>query len=416
MATGFSGAKGVSRANACAGGANSRAEQQSFRNTRIDNGLMAKNIIVCCDGTGNQFGRENSNVVKLFQILDRTDLNRQIAFYDPGVGTLPAPEALSLMTKKLTWWFGLAFGHGIKRNVSEAYEYLMRYYEPGDKVYLFGFSRGSYTARVLAGMLYKCGLLERGAENHISYAYDLFRKAKNDTLARQFKKTFARPCPIHFAGLWDTVSTVGWVYNPTSFPFTARNPDIRCFRHAISVDERRTHFRTNLLFPESDQDCKQVWFAGVHADVGGSYVEEESALSKIPLQWMASEAAKAGLLIDKQQFGMIVLGNGGYYQPPSASGIQHDQLRMFGWRIVEHLPRRYVKTVRIPATPDRPGEYQRQVEWAWAPFSGFYRSRPIQEDAVVHQSVLDRMDDPALGYKPGNMPLKYQVEPYSGPV
>src|SRR4051812_45760522 len=108
---------------------------------------MPKNIIICCDGTGNEFGTENSNVVKLYKTLVCNE--SQIAYYHPGVGTMGARSALTRAGK---WWtnvIGKAFGYGISDNVADAYQFLMRYFEPGDKVYVFGFSRGAYTARSL---------------------------------------------------------------------------------------------------------------------------------------------------------------------------------------------------------------------------------------------------------------------------
>jgi uncharacterized protein (DUF2235 family) len=100
----------------------------------------------------------------------------------------------------------------------------------------------------------------------------------------------------------DTVSSVGWIYNAIDLPFTAKNPDIRTVRHAVSIDERRAFFCQNLFVKASaDQDIEQVWFAGVHSDVGGGYLEAESGLSNLGLQWILCEAELAGLKIDPQR-------------------------------------------------------------------------------------------------------------------
>jgi len=360
---------------------------------------MPKNIVICCDGTGNEFGPTNSNVVKLFQMLRRAP-DEQAAFYDPGVGTMAAPEAISKFMKKITWIFGLAFGFGLKRNVCEAYAYLVEYYRPDDRVFLFGFSRGAYTARTLAAMLHKCGLLERGADNQIPYAFRMFRQKTNFAVAAGFKKTFARPCSVHFVGVWDTVSTVGWVYNPVTFPFTARNPSIAVFRHAISIDERRTHFRTNLFRAEAEQDCKQVWFAGVHADIGGSYPEPESGLAKLTLQWMLREAQAHGLLVDQKRSEEILLGTGKEGEAkPDPGAMQHDELQRLGWRIVEHLPRRYIDMRAEP-----PG-----ATWTWSPIFGFYRPRFIAEKSCLHESVF-RRKSVKPDYQPPNLPQGFTLE------
>lgn len=360
---------------------------------------MPKNIVICCDGTGNAFGEHNSNVVKLLQVAERA-IENQVVFYDPGVGTMEAPEALFRATKKLTWWFGLGFGMGLRRNVGEAYAYLMEHYEEGDKVFLFGFSRGAYTARVLAGMLHKVGLLEKGSMHHVPYAFQIYREGHNFKVAAGFKKTFGRRCPIHFLGVWDTVSTVGWIYNPVTHPYTAVNRSIKIFRHAISIDERRTHFRTNLFFPLKGQDCKQVWFAGVHADIGGGYKEAESGLAKLALEWMLREGQGAGLLVNEaRKAHMLPATSGPKYVKADPEAAQHDQLRNWPWRLIEHLPRRYIDlSAGIPVT-----------KWRWAPIRGFYWSRPMPSCALLHSSVLERLRLVST-YKPNNLAQNYIVE------
>src|SRR5437870_1757653 len=207
---------------------------------------MAKNIVICCDGTGNQFGEQNSNVVKLYQTL--VSNASQIPYYHPGVGTMGTRNALTSIGK---WWtrkIGLAFGYGISENIADAYQFLMREFEPGDSVYVFGFSRGAYTARALCGMLHIVGLLTEGNEALIPYAIRMIkRKGIDFKVAGEFKKTFSRDCRPHFVGVWDTVSSVGWVYNAVHFPFTraTKNPDFHIVRHAVSIDERRAFFRQN---------------------------------------------------------------------------------------------------------------------------------------------------------------------------
>ncbi|HZC82291.1 MAG TPA: DUF2235 domain-containing protein, partial [Nitrospiraceae bacterium] len=225
---------------------------------------MPRNYVICCDGTNNQFGIENTSVVRLTQVLLR-DPSRQRLYYDPGVGTLPEPGALTSIGKTLSKWYGLAFGTGLTWKVQQAYSYLMDFWEPGDDVYLFGFSRGAYTARVLAGMLHTLGLLPRGNYNLVPYAMRLYKsvrglqestKSSGGTsywkLCDDFRWTFSRPTfkedverrfRVHFLGLWDTVSSVGWVWNPPSFPYTTHNESIDVIRHAVAVDERRWFFR-----------------------------------------------------------------------------------------------------------------------------------------------------------------------------
>lgn len=300
-----------------------------------------RNIIVCCDGTNNQFGAENTNVVRLIQVLDRSP-GKQRLYYDPGVGTLPEPGVVTWLGKKISDIFGLAFGAGLTWKVQEAYTYLMRVWQPGDDVYLFGFSRGAYSARVLAGLLHAVGLLPRGNENLVPYAMRLYQGVRNERqatnamqgqwaqLCNDFRWTFSRQAfdgddarhfPVHFLGLWDTVSSVGWVWDPLRFPFTASNPSVATIRHAVSLDERRWFFRQNLIKhvaepvtkTKGDQNLEEHWFPGVHCDVGGGYPnlvtknpETYSSLWRAAFDWMLEEARKAGLLIDESRLKQVL--------------------------------------------------------------------------------------------------------------
>ena len=161
----------------------------------------AKNIIICLDGTGNQFGEDLSNIVKLFRMLER-EPGKQIAYYDPGVGTMGDPSYKTAIARKVNKVMGLAFGQGLMKNMLEAYTFLMDNYEDGDRVYLFGFSRGAYTARALAAFIRDCGLFEKGAKNLLPYAMSFFLKqAPSDKAGEEkfykilsrFRSTYARP-------------------------------------------------------------------------------------------------------------------------------------------------------------------------------------------------------------------------------
>ena len=139
---------------------------------------MAKNIVICCDGTGNEFGQSNSNVVKLYKVLTRSDV--QITYYHPGVGTMGSRNALTRFGRWWTRLIGLAFGYGISDNVADAYQFLMRNFQTDDSVYIFGFSRGAYTARALCGMLRIVGLLTQGNEGLIPYAIRMMKQKHID--------------------------------------------------------------------------------------------------------------------------------------------------------------------------------------------------------------------------------------------
>jgi uncharacterized protein (DUF2235 family) len=359
---------------------------------------MSKNIVVCCDGTGNEFGAENSNVIKLYQALV-CDAS-QIAYYHPGVGTMGARSALTRLGK---WWtkvIGLAFGYGISDNVADAYQFLMRTFQPGDRVYVFGFSRGAYTARSLCGMLHGVGLLTVGNEGLIPYAIRMVKRRRIDfNVLRDFKQTFSRECKPHFVGVWDTVSSVGWVYNAVRFAYTnaSSNPDLRKVRHAVSIDERRAFFRQNLFGSPKDptQDVKEVWFAGVHSDVGGSYPENQSQLSKIALRWMLCEAELESLSVDLTRKANILGAQPPNVAPDPTTRNQHESLRGWWW-IAEFWPK-----VAHKQQPDH--------TWKRILRINLGRRRFISPNPLVHESVEVRLRDTTLGYRPKNLPTNRQT-------
>jgi uncharacterized protein (DUF2235 family) len=363
---------------------------------------MPRNFVLCCDGTDNQFGPQNTSVVRLAQVVER-DPHTQLLYYDPGVGTLPEPGVFTRVGKRISELFGLAFGAGLAGKVEEAYSYLMDFWEPGDRVFLFGFSRGAYTVRVLAGMLHALGLLPRGNHNLVPYVMRLFKsvRGKRDygegdeksnywRLCNQFRWTFARPVPgdddarrfrVHFVGVWDTVSSVGWVWDPAKYPYTARNPSIDVIRHAVSIDERRWFFRQNLMQPSPGQDFQELWFPGVHGDVGGGYAEKDGGLWRVPFDWMLTEAAKAGLLVNPDRLHKVLNRT-----PPSEhpwDDPQHESLTAAWW----------------------PAEFFPKLQWregsSWrVPRIGLGRHRFIHDGALIHGSALRRVRE--ISYTPPN--------------
>ncbi len=376
---------------------------------------MSRNLVIFCDGTGNQFGNRNSNVVKLFSAAVRDPL-QQLCHYDPGVGTFGLREALFEWQKVPAKIFGLAFGWGITRNVEEAYAFLMRNYQPGDRIFIFGFSRGAFTARAIAGMVHAMGLMYPQHENLMEYATRLFQKVPKGAqeqseffgIQQKFRQQFSRDCKIHFLGLWDTVKTVGWFGSPVSFPYTLNNPSVFVVRHALSIDERRCFFRQNLWSVLKSQNVKQVWFAGVHSDVGGGYPEVESGLARISLEWMAQEATAAGIaLVESDLQGVLGSGSGaGVYARPDVVARQHESL-MKVWWLAECLPRRFqdprkefAVTWRFPL-----------LQWRELGKRRFIRP----EGSAVHQSVLDRMQAQP-DYLPVNLPADLPIEPWHATI
>ena len=358
---------------------------------------MAKNIVVCCDGTGNQFAQEKSNVVNLYKMLARDPA--QIAYYHPGVGTMGTRSALTQIGKAWTKVIGLAFGYGFSDNVADAYQFLMQTFEPGDQLYVFGFSRGAYTARALCGMLHIVGLLTPGNQGLIPYAIRMIKSRSIDfAVAADFKKTFSRECTPYFVGVWDTVSSLGWLYNAVYFPFTTatHNRDLHIVRHAVAIDERRAFFRQHLFgVPQNpQQDVQEVWFAGVHSDVGGSYPESESQLSKIALRWMVCEAKLAGLMVDAQREADIMGGKSPYVAPDPLTKNQHESLHG-AWWIVEIWP-------KIVHEQRDDGTWKRSLRM------NLGRRRWIADGALVHQSVEQRING-NVGYRPNNLPQQHSI-------
>lgn len=363
---------------------------------------MPKNIIICCDGTGNQFGNENSNVVHLYSVIKK-EPGQQIAYYDPGVGTNQSTGLSSKFRAKARRIFGLITGYGLYQNVYEAYSYLMENFEPGDQVYLFGFSRGAYTVRVLSGFIHMLGLLEKGCQNLIPYAFALYsdeirypedgRKGPDFDTAASFKSRFARICPVKFIGIWDTVSSIGYFGNWKSYPYTANNKNVATIRHALAIDERRAFYTQNKLGESNEYtNIREVWFAGVHSDVGGSYPEEESGLAKIALQWMLNEAKTAGLIIDPEHYKKIVLGMDEDTVGPDVNGKLHRSLKGFWW-IGEIIPKHKYD--------------DKKKSRSWIIPRGRYRKIP--KEAYIHESVFQRMKE--SDYKVPHLPEKYHREP-----
>src|SRR5262249_54132175 len=220
---------------------------------------MSKNIVICADGTGNSFGRSVSNVARMITFLALDSHSRQVVVYDQGIGTdarrweeiekfrkkIPDSDALHVLPgphessfKPAEWIalvLGLAFGYGLKDNVSQMYLELAKLYEEDDRVFLFGFSRGAFTVRALAGLIYRCGFpqwSDADFTRRFERAWYLFDRMH--PLERQTEKFRAtegqRECPIHFLGVWDTVKSYGGLC-PIMLPHLRHNPIVAHVRH-----------------------------------------------------------------------------------------------------------------------------------------------------------------------------------------
>jgi len=262
---------------------------------------MAKNIVVFSDGTGQEGGEgHNTNVYKLFNMVeDRTA--RQIAFYDRGLGT---------GWRKLT---GNGAGMGISENIQECYQFIFENYEAGDNIYLVGFSRGATTLRSLSSFIHLFGILPKSRPELIDKAYKLYRITNRDKRLREaeqfINKHHTMWCRIKFLGVWDTVAALGVPFKLVDdivefIPlFRHRFHDLRLSEsvenayQALAIDDERLTFHPALWNPDikAYQTMKQVWFCGMHTDVGGGYKEQQ--LSDIALTWMLNMAQTHGLLI-----------------------------------------------------------------------------------------------------------------------
>jgi uncharacterized protein (DUF2235 family) len=367
---------------------------------------MPKNIVICCDGTGNEVAGHPTNVLNLFRMLVRNE--GQLAYYDGGVGTLSDPTSMTWLKKWIRLKLDGAIGNSLRGNFGHAYQFLATHYQPGDQIYLFGFSRGAYTVRALAGAIHRFGILRPelvGLSDFAwsSYSNEMKRQADDEVfqIAARFKGNFAveKQTPIRFVGVFDTVSSLGWIWDYRSLPNTARNSSVEHVRHAMAIDEHRALFPVNRFIVDPERpfkSCKEVWFAGVHSDVGGGYPDEQAGLAKLALEWMVREAEAQDLAVDADTRDYL-LGrakrHGKQLSPPDAMGPLHDSLTGI-WNLLEMCPRRAWNRER-----DR---------MAWhAP--NFWRRRSIDEGPCVHQSVLVRAQQDG-GYSPPFLKGDHDVE------
>jgi hypothetical protein len=280
---------------------------------------MSRTLVICCDGTGNSATGVASNVKRLSDFL-LNDGVVQLAKYHEGVGTAPR-GGRPLWQYWRTHLPELLFGDGIDATLAELYDWLATEHRQEDSLLLFGFSRGAFTVRALAGLLHVFGLPEPDSGVTGAAVVGLYgeseariiseRKRRGlpiefgpceidhaalDPEAMGFAARRTRPCPIHFMGLWDTVKAYGWVI-PRSYPALRHNTSVRTVRHAVALDERRALFQMTG-WASAHIDVKEVWFAGDHSDVGGGHENGNSALADASLRWMLGEATSAGLQLD----------------------------------------------------------------------------------------------------------------------
>jgi uncharacterized protein (DUF2235 family) len=325
---------------------------------------MAKNILIFADGTGNEGGllpdESRTNVYKLFRAT-RTgpdsivDPSKQLAFYVPGIGT-PAPLHNTFWERKKET-VRQTFGFGLTQKIIDCYIAIIGVWEPNDRIYLFGFSRGAYTARCVSHVLELCGTptkelggdalsldpksLRKVAKKAVRCVYTLGMPITNEKMVAAKTKKFredhapkigpAIGASAYFIGIWDAVAAIGW---QRFFPEWAYDrhfsKDVRYARHLQSIDEGRKDFKRvpwggsgTVLWPNRQNEPEQfdqIWFAGNHADVGGSYPENESRLSDITLKWMVNFITQELL-----EAGRVFVNADLLKLHPSSSGMMHDE-------------------------------------------------------------------------------------------
>jgi uncharacterized protein (DUF2235 family) len=372
-----------------------------------------KNIVLCADGTGNNDVKaRGTNVFKLYEAIDRNGhksdpmLTPQVAFYDDGVGTSKFIPLRLL---------GGAVGWGFSQNVKDLYTELAHAYELGDKIYLFGFSRGAYTVRTLAGLIQCCGILDvrdfddNQVADAVENCWKEFRKVAftriEDSDARrsqgptspdlgkdetprlernaETKVSVYNHVKIEFLGVWDTVSAIGAptvelrrlvnaIY-PLTFSELTVGPGVRKACHAISIDDERLTFYPELWNEQDGKDERvlQVWFAGVHSNVGGGY--SKHGMSLVTLDWMMGEAKAHGLRFLDSDIG-------------------------------------YVRTRHDPHDKLYNSRASLAVYYRWKPRSIVElctKHRMVKPK--IHISVFERIANGTDGYAPGNVPYDCDI-------
>ncbi|KZT23581.1 hypothetical protein NEOLEDRAFT_1069304 [Neolentinus lepideus HHB14362 ss-1] len=313
-----------------------------------------RNLVVAIDGTSNQFGLKYSNVVDIYRRIDKEIVlqgseSKQLTYYNSGVGTYANPShkwTLHMAKTAVESTVDMAIALNFERTILAAYRWLSEKYVRGDRIFLFGipshhlwyphasnnritgFSRGAYQVRVLAGMIKRVGLLKGGNEEQIPFAYELYESGYVSTvpnMCSEFRKAFSAEAPIHFLGVWDSVSSVG-LTRGKGLPLARSWGHICYVRHALALDERRVkfvpeeyyvqhrhghgvpsdvgpsaeHYVSEMEHTEDDvwksntevsDRLKEVWFVGCHADV----CPDKHLIDEFPAMWMANEARFAGL-------------------------------------------------------------------------------------------------------------------------
>jgi len=304
--------------------------------------MDARNLIVCCDGTGNIWGNgHDTNVVKLVRLLVKDD--SQIVHYDPGVGTTDNFPPIGLWNKVKAFSgrvVGLAMAGGIYESIGQGYEFLVDNFREGDRVCVFGFSRGAFAARSIAGIVDQFGIVRPGAKAMVPLLVSMYFSSPGkragdthktrETFAADIRTNFCSPggagAGVYFLGVWDTVASVGLFGLRITTDANVRHKRYQHVRHAVALDEMRWKYTPRLYRDEGPpvvpgQTFEQTWFTGCHSDVGGSYAD--AALANLTLRWIVEAAAAPAVGLRFLQPASAIVGD--------PNGLAHDEAFAAPW-------------------------------------------------------------------------------------
>ncbi|EIN07581.1 hypothetical protein PUNSTDRAFT_69535 [Punctularia strigosozonata HHB-11173 SS5] len=325
------------------------ANQSSNRPCQCSTPATGRNLVVCIDGTANQFGKKNSHVVELYSRLIKDE--NQLTYYNSGIGTYVKESKWypSYWKQGFTNKVDLAIAWNFKKIVLSAYQWLSENYKPGDKIYLFGFSRGAYQIRVIAGMIMTVGLLHKGNNEQIEFPKHVEEALE---LSERFKKALSqRNVNVHFVGAWDTVSSIGFARGPGLPETTTGMTHVCIFRHALALDELRVKFLPEYANgghgprtePESNRQDTPSTSAGLDRSAEKGRNDENTKLDRFgpALQWMTYEALLSGVRMEP------FIGKWQNFSP-------HHSMNWF-WRLLEGMPLR-----RLSYDPTKDNEHTRR--------------------------------------------------------
>ena len=345
-----------------------------------------RKIVICIDGTNDFAATTPTHVYRLYSNLPSNE--NQLTYYDGGVGSLGDTSKLSIPGRAFATAWDLAFANSLRRNVLSAYQFLMENYRGKDldEVYLFGFSRGAYACRVLAGLLNVFGVLPKGLDNLVPYVWQSFAKLSTqwdgDSVRLMKCSMRIHRVPIEYIGVWDTVSSVGFLRQQT-FPYTRSLLNVVRGCHAISIDEKRNMFPEN---PTSNPNVEEIWFAGNHRGVGGGD-KNSRKLSFIPYNWVVEGViGKLDIIDNKCEFDGAQPKEAGVTEKPV-----NDFLTTAVYFFMGLFPQRIYTESDIP---NKSG-----YRWHWF---RFWHVR-VPKNANIHSTVLDRIAEHKGAYFPKNV-------------